>query len=213
MKILPVILCFLLMLGGSSCRKKEVSLSGRILLSCDGTPVANETVSFYSVRVGGAKSVRVGEAVTDAQGRFSVTFKALKLRYIMLSVKNLHITQIPHGRLDLGDLYLGRTAGSVVKVKALNAYASANDVLHVEYQSALPGYYSMPTPLHDTVFPVYHQFDNDESKYIKYNDYIAAKQTHTVKWSFVNGLQPAQTTGIDIPFCNAVPDTIYITIE
>jgi hypothetical protein len=210
MKTALFIFCALLILAGSGChRERQGTLSGYLLENCDGDPVANETVSFYATKISGARGNKIAEAVTDASGHFSIDYRYTRRRSLIMHVSGLKMRGIPIGTTDLGNLYLDRVSRSVVKVKVNNPYAQSNDeiVVQASYQST----YSMHTPFHDTVFPVLIQHGMGSEGEWRLNQ--SDKATHSANWSYTNGLLPPGSVEIDVPYCNPVPDTIYITIN
>src|SRR5262245_42587398 len=75
------VLCAGLVFSASSCRKNSngrgtVTITGKLLQDCSGTPIAKMPLDFYlkshNTMVGGESGI-IGHTMTDSEGNFSVT--------------------------------------------------------------------------------------------------------------------------------------------
>jgi hypothetical protein len=208
MRTCLILLSCLLILAGSGChRKRQGTLSGRLLEDCSGTPAINKTINFHTTRTGGGIGARVAQATTDSNGYFSVSYEYRRHRSLVMYAGGGKMHGVPVGTTVLGNIYLERETRCIVKVKVNNAYALSNDELKIRFD--YPELYSMHTPFHDTVFPAY-VFSDIELPY-RWN--VPESRTSTMSWSYVNNLLPSGSASIDVNYCNDVPDTIYLTIN
>lgn len=212
MKSLLWISCALLLFTG--CRREKTSvLKGRLLDSCmNGLPLANEKVYFRIGKFGGW-SEAIAETTTDANGYFSVSYTTKSHYGLSMSVAGQKIvTGIdPRKNIDFGDVYSRLVAKTVVKVQVNNPYAAVSDLLKVSFAGTGTSF-QMPTPFHDTVFPVT-EIDQIQGSQNYATMTSNGTKAVTAYWSFTNGLFPPQEKEQSVSQCTAVPDTIVITID
>jgi hypothetical protein len=194
----------------SGCfREKHTTLSGRLLENCAGEPRANSKVSLYRSGYDGYMGEKLGETTTDANGNFAIPYTYKRHKSMVLLAGGQKLRGISMGTSSVGDIIIQRAAKSVVRVKVNNAHASEDDAINVRYSG--PPYFTMHTPFHDTVFPVYEYMTTLEPPY--WNANHPSTVMHSVSWSFTNGLFPDSHSSIDVEYCNAVPDTLVIIIN
>ena len=209
MKTLLIGIC--LVVGFVSCKKKEkeVTLSGRIISTCNGDPIADATVTFYKIKSLGQKGDVAAQATTDGNGNFSITYKSDYSKMRMYVNGHKYMLDIKgYEDINFGDLYLEPISKAVVRLKVLSVPASnSNDTL---YCGPYGGYYvfKCPPPVHDTVFPVAY-FSTLEL--VEYKN--LGKSKVEINWQLGIGNANAVRNNYLLNVCNSIPDTVTLTIQ
>lgn len=211
--IIYILLLFILL----SCEKEEINatVSGRIVIDCIGTPLANinlkARVQITSINIG--PDFDYYSFSTDANGNFSVK---IKKRGGMEIEKNGNtiIDGIPViGDINIGTFNTFPTSSFVYRIKVNNSY-NVGDTLQLSIHQGI-NRITIPAPLFDTIFPVVTNYGSYQHPYYENTDYVTVSGLYDITKGALTyqDIIKRETFSFSLPACPSTIDTITIEIN
>ncbi len=211
--------CFAIFTACKDEETKEYSIKGRLINACDGSPLANETVTLSQVKKASQPYHQTppvnasGSVITNTNGEFEMIYETNHKRENVILNKFFNV---PVENLDLGDIPYQKTLLVFYKVKVNNPYTHLDTL----YFSDVTDYilsYKMSGPFHDTVIGLRTLYSNENLTYnatlkkIINNDSQQNINAYYSINSTNNSFQFKSTNTILL--CNAVADTLVLNIN